>query len=75
MFRHKSRFAICAVWFMALLPVTLSAQPNHQTGTLLGIERKVTITPMTYVFDRRGDLPRDRHLRTVDPGGKRDLLH
>ena len=33
MFRHKSRFAICAVWFMALLPVTLSAQPNHQTGT------------------------------------------
>jgi hypothetical protein len=36
---------------MALLPATLSAQPIYQTGTLLGIERRVKITPMTYVFD------------------------
>jgi hypothetical protein len=50
-FRHKSRFAIGAAWFMALLPASLSAQPTYQTGTLLSIERKVKITPMTYVFD------------------------
>jgi hypothetical protein len=50
-FRHKSRFAISAAWLIALLPATLSAQPPYQTGTLLGIERKVKITPMTYVFD------------------------
>jgi len=36
---------------MAVLPATLSAQPTYQTGALLGIERKVKITPMTYVFD------------------------
>ena len=50
-FRLKSRFVICAVWFMTLLPATLFAQPAYQTGTLLGIERKVKITPMTYVFN------------------------
>jgi hypothetical protein len=49
--RRKSRFAICAAWFIVMLPATLSAQPTYQTGTLLGIERKVKITPMTYVFD------------------------
>jgi hypothetical protein len=34
---------------LALLPA--SAEPAYQTGTLLGIEKKVKITPLTYVYE------------------------
>jgi hypothetical protein len=50
---HKSPFSFYAVWFFIalLLPSALSAEPTYQSATLLGIERTVKITPMTYVFD------------------------
>jgi len=49
---RTSPFSFYAVWFIALLlPSALSAEPTYQSATLLGIERKVKITPMTYVFD------------------------
>jgi len=48
---HKSSVAFCMIWFIVLLLPSVNAQPAYQTGTLLGIERRVKITPLSYVFD------------------------
>jgi len=49
---QKSSCFLCLVWFIVLLlPSALCAEPTYQTGTLLRIERRVKITPMSYVFN------------------------
>ena len=36
--------------FLSLSPASI-AQPSYDTGTLVGIERKIKVTPFTYVFE------------------------
>ncbi len=51
-FGYTSAFVLLALVFIAvLLPPVLSAEPTYQKGTLIGIERKVKITPLAYVFE------------------------
>ncbi len=50
--RHILRSSLI-FFFLAFLvfPSAALAEPAYETGRLLGIERKVRITPLTYVFD------------------------
>jgi hypothetical protein len=36
---------------LVLWPFSAIAEPSYQSGTLLGIEKKVKITPLEYVFE------------------------
>ena len=53
MWLSKTKSLALSVLLLAalFLPPLVSAEPTYQTGTLLGIEKKVKITPMTYVFE------------------------
>ena len=52
MLKPESVLALCfGVSLMQLSPISVFAEPTYRTGTLLHIEKKVRITPMTYVFN------------------------
>ncbi len=44
-------FLIFSYLAFLVLPSASLAEPGYETGTLLGIEKKVKVTPLTYVFE------------------------
>jgi hypothetical protein len=49
--RSLSSFLILFFVAFLLLSSASLADPSYETGTLVGIERKVKVTPLTYVFE------------------------
>ena len=50
--RHDLRpLFIFSVLALFVCPPASVAEPSYETGTLVGIEKKVRVTPLTYVFE------------------------
>jgi hypothetical protein len=49
--RNAKRSLVPFFLVLSLLPSVPFAEPAYQSGTLLGIEKKVKTTPLTYVFE------------------------
>ncbi len=50
--RHNLRpFLIFSVLALFVFLPACVAEPGYETGTLVGIEKKVKVTPLTYVFE------------------------
>ena len=50
--RHILKVALVCLLLMPFLPSsTFASEREYQTGTLVGIERKVKVTPLSYVFE------------------------
>ena len=50
--RRSLKLALVCLLFLPFLPSSaFASDPVYQTGTLVGIERKVKVTPLSYVFE------------------------
>ena len=49
--RWSVRPGFVSLLVSVLLSTVSLAEPTYETGTLVGIEKRVKVTPLTYVFD------------------------
>jgi hypothetical protein len=49
--RRLRSFLVVTFLAVLLVPSVCLADPNYETGTLVDIEKKVKITPLSYVFE------------------------